>query len=82
MNVNFTKPFTDLEGKTIEGSNTLGQILANSLKFWGWATAMHKGEEVNLDLSDYDTLKNFIKGNKALTVLAKAQLLQTLGEYK
>ena len=40
-----------------------------------WAQKIYNGETLDLDPSDESTLKEFIKSNEALTVLAKAQLL-------
>jgi hypothetical protein len=48
------------------------------LKFWGWATKLHSGIELDLDDSDMEVFKNFIKESESLTVLAKAQILKSL----
>jgi hypothetical protein len=40
-----------------------------------WAQKMYSGETLDLDKSDESTLKEFIKGNDQLTILAKAQIL-------
>lgn len=81
--INFNKLMVDLDGKEIEGAN-LGKILAqtliqsskgDALKYWSWATKMHEGKELDLDKSDEETLKNFIKESETLTILTKAQAL-------
>jgi hypothetical protein len=82
--INFNKNLLDLEGKEIEGAN-IGKIVAqtlvqsskgDALKYWGWATKMNAGEELDLDKSDTETLKNFIKESETLTILTKAQALE------
>lgn len=63
---------------------TLGKLLANqiafsskgdALKLFNWAQKMYSGEALDLDKSDESTLKELIKTNEALTIIAKAQLL-------
>ena len=82
--INFNKNLLDLDGKEIEGAN-IGKIVAqtlvqsskgDALKYWGWATKMNAGEELDLDKSDTETLKNFIKESETLTILTKAQALE------
>ena len=82
--INLNKAITDLDGNPIEGSN-LGKLVAqmlvtsskgDALKYMAWALKLHAGEEVELDPSDKETLKNFIKDHDQLTVLSKAQMLQ------
>ena len=43
--------------------------------FRSWAQKMYGGEKLDLDPSDESTLKEFVKSNEQLTVLAKAQIL-------
>jgi hypothetical protein len=82
--INFNKNLLDLDGKEIEGAN-IGKIVAqtlvqsskgDALKYWGWATKLNAGEELDLDKSDTETLKNFIKESETLTILTKAQALE------
>jgi len=82
--INLNKAITDLDGNAIEGSN-LGKLVAqmlvtsskgDALKYMAWALKLHAGEELELDPSDKETLKNFIKDHDQLTVLSKAQMLQ------
>jgi hypothetical protein len=76
----------DLDGSEISGVNlakVVAQTLSQSpkgdpLKFWGWATKLHSGIELDLDDSDMEVFKNFIKESESLTVLAKAQILKSL----
>jgi hypothetical protein len=48
----------------------------DALKFWDWAKKLFKGEVLDLDKSDQETLKGFVKDSDSFTVLAKAQLLE------
>jgi hypothetical protein len=70
-------------GKTINA----GKLIANSLvqqskgdalKFWDWAIALNKGEVLDLDTSDQETFKNFVKDNEGLPIITKAQILHKL----
>lgn len=72
-----------LDGKELPESNVgklIAQVLVQSnkgdaLKIWHWAQKLHAGEELDLDPSDKEMLKNLIKDNETLTILAKAQAL-------
>jgi len=81
--INLNKAIKDLDGNDIEGSN-LGKLVAqmlvtsskgDALKFMAWALKLHAGEILELDPSDKETLKNFIKDHDQLTILSKAQML-------
>lgn len=86
--LDFNKPLKGLDGKEVIGPDdnaiNLGQFLAgqlasagkgDALKMFTWATKIYNGESLDLDPSDASTLKEFIKSNETMTVLAKAQLL-------
>jgi len=86
MKLNFNFNLVDLDGKEINDANA-GKLLANTLinqtkgdavKYWEWALALNKGEVIDLDTSDQETLKNFVKDTEVLPVLTKAQLLKVL----
>lgn len=86
MKLDFNFNLIDLDGNQIENANA-GKLLANTLvqqakgdavKYWEWALSLNKGEIIDLDSSDQETLKSFIKDSEALAVLAKGQLLQVL----
>jgi hypothetical protein len=86
MKLNLNHSLIGLDGKEIAESN-LGKLVANILatsnkgdaaKMWHWALKLHAGEELELDPSDVETLKTFIKENEQLTVLSKAQALACL----
>lgn len=77
------KAILGLDGKEIADSN-IGQLIAqilvqgskgDALKFWHWAQKLYKGEELDLDPTDTETLKNAIKDSESLTILSKAQAL-------
>jgi hypothetical protein len=73
----------DLKDQTIKAGKLLANALAqgskgDALKFWDWAVNLNKGEILDLDSSDQETIKNFIKDSEGFTILAKAQLLQVL----
>lgn len=93
MLLDFNKYLKDLDGVETENPNThIGKGLANTLvaqsegdaiKYWGWALKLNNKESIDVDESDYNTLKEFIKSNKNTTILFKAQLLEILGsEFK
>lgn len=70
----------DNEGEDVSMGKLLSSQLASSnkgdaLKLFTWAQKIYNGESLDLDPSDTQTLKDFIKSNDFLTVLAKAQLL-------
>ena len=67
--IDLNKAIADLDGKEIEGSN-LGKLVAqmlvsaskgDALKFMSWALKLHAGEVLELDPTDKDVLKGFIK---------------------
>jgi hypothetical protein len=64
-------------GKLIAES-LVGQTKGDALKFWDWAVALNKGEILDLDTSDQETFKNFVKDNERLPILTKAQILHKL----
>lgn len=86
--LDFSKQLVGLDGNPVKDSNdngiTLGHLLSgqlaqsnkgDALKLFTWAQKLYAGEQLDLDPSDESTLKEFIKNNEQLTVLAKAQLL-------
>ena len=86
--LDFNQALKGLDGtevKDMDGTSiTLGKLLSSqlasankgdALKMFTWAQKIYNGETLDLDPSDETTLKDFIKSNEQLTVLAKAQLL-------
>lgn len=91
MKINFALPFKNLEeeeivenGKTVLLSKVLAPVMASQtegvdvLKFYDWSRSIFKGETIDLDRTDLDIIKNFIKSNKQLSVLGKGRLLEAL----
>lgn len=84
--IDLNKNAIGLDGIEMQGMNlgkVVAQTLVNSssgdpLKFWHWATKLYGGEGLDLDDSDKDLLKKFIKDSDVLTVLAKAQILKLI----
>ena len=79
----FNFDFIGLDDQVFEGGNA-GKMLAgalasaskgDALKFWGWALKLNEGQELDLDKSDFDILKQFIKDCDRLPVITKAQAL-------
>lgn len=86
MKVDLNFDLSELDGTPAQGIN-LGKIIAGSLvqqtkgdalKYWDWAVALNKGEALELDSSDQETLKNFVKENENMTIYVKAQFLMAL----
>ena len=83
MKLNLNLPIVGLDGTEIADSNVgklIAQVLAqgskgDALKFWHWAQKLYAGEELDLDPTDAETLKNAIKDSESLTILSKAQAL-------
>jgi hypothetical protein len=73
----------DQTGKTINAGKVVAQNLVqqskgDALKFWDWAVALNKGETLDLDSSDQETFKNFVKDSEGFFILTKAQILHKL----
>ena len=84
MKLDFNFNLVDLDGNHIENANA-GKLLASTLvqqtkgdavKLWELALALNKEQVIDLDSSDQEMVKNFIKDSEALAVIAKGQLLQ------
>lgn len=86
--IDFNQALKGLDGKSVKDVDdkdiTLGKLLSSqlasankgdALKLFTWAQKCYNGEPLDLDPSDETTLKDFIKNNESMTVLAKAQLL-------
>lgn len=91
--LNFNVALKTLDGQEVNDEKgqalTLGRVLANqlagatkgdALKLFGWAQKIYNGDSLDLDKSDESTLKDFIKNNDQLTVLAKAQMLTAFND--
>lgn len=86
--LNFNVALKGLDGQEVKDEKgeplMIGRFLSSqlasatrgdALKFFGWAQKLYNGDSLDLDKSDESTLKDFIKSNDQLTVLAKAQML-------
>ena len=86
--LDFNQPLKGLDGKEVKDekdqSILMGKLLASqlaqaskgdALKMFSWALKLHDGSPLDLDASDVDTLKEFIKNSEGSTILLKAQLL-------
>jgi hypothetical protein len=91
--MNFNKALVGLDGiaakETDDKDLTVGRVLAgrlisasrgDALKMFSWAQKLYNGKALDLDKSDIETLKEFVKNDEQLTVLAKAQILMVLLE--
>lgn len=84
VNLNFA--LKDLDGNEVENSNAgkiVAQVLQSStkgdaLKNWEWAVGLHTNGELDLDSSDFETLKTFVKTHEQLPSITKAQVLLRL----
>jgi hypothetical protein len=83
MKLNFNFNLVNLDGIEIENANA-GKVLANALvqqpkgdalKIWEISLALNKGEIVDLDSSDQELIKNFIRETDAINIIAKGQIL-------
>jgi hypothetical protein len=83
MKLDFNFDFIGLDDQVFEGGNA-GKMLAgalasaskgDALKFWDWAKKLFKGEVLDLDKSDQETFKVFIKDSE-LPIIYKAQILE------
>ena len=88
--INFNAPVIGLDSvalKDATGEVSLGKIFApviagqnkgDSLKLLSWAMGIFKGEDLALDKSDINVLKELIDTDNQMTILVKAQLLEIL----
>lgn len=86
MKIDLNAFIIDLDGSEIKDSN-MGKIVAqmlitetkgDALKFWDWAQKLYKGEVLDLDKSDQEVFKNFIKDSEKIPIITKAQILDKL----
>jgi hypothetical protein len=73
----------DEKRQTVNVAKTVANYLVqqskgDALKFWDWAVALNKGEVLDLDSSDQETFKAFIKDHEYLPIITKAQILHKL----
>jgi hypothetical protein len=82
--IDLQKPLLELDGSDSKG-DPLAKWLANMLKvsrtgdaikYLDWAIELTKSGVLELDDSDYDALKQFIKEDSTVVNLVKGQLLR------
>jgi hypothetical protein len=83
MKLDFNFNLVNLDGEELKDANA-GKVLANALiqqtkgdavKIWEIALSLNKGDIVDLDSSDQELIKNFIKETELINIIAKGQLL-------
>lgn len=72
------QPMNDANAGKLLAQTLVSGTKGDALKFWEWGVKLSKGEALDLDSSDQETLKNTIKENESITILAKAQFLEVL----
>lgn len=85
----------NLDGKEMEGDEEgahAGKLIASLLsrateaespiKFFDWALKLYNKQDLQLDDSDFETLKKFVKSHKGLFAIAQAQILTYFTEAK
>ena len=90
MVINLNQSLVDMEGTPIPDAE-MNKILANALqnsrtgdalKLWNWAVKLYNNEELDLDPSDFSTIRAFVEAEQTFPVLTKAQILTALDASK
>ncbi len=89
MKVNFNYEILDMESRPMldvdQTPAMAGKILANALvmqpegeiiKYFDWALRLHRGEIIDLDRTDQNVIKEFIKNSRTMVILVKVRLLE------
>lgn len=81
MKLDLNTALLDLDGKPMENvGKLLASVLAASaegdpVKYMGWAQTLHKGEAIEIDVADSETLKKFVERSQNITNLLKSAIL-------
>lgn len=69
-------------GKTLANlfTRTGSERVSNPVKYFDWALKLYNKQSIEVDESDLDEIKKFIKDHSTLFVIAKAQILKKLNE--
>lgn len=67
-------------GKILSSLLVKATEVENPVKFFDWALTLYKKQPLELDKSDMDLLKKFVKGHKQMFVFAQAQILNKISE--
>lgn len=89
IKIDLNVPLLDLEGKHSSDVEalTINKLAANAmasgqevdaLKFFNWAQKLYNGSVIEVDESDFGTIKRFFENHKTMYVIAKGQILQLL----
>lgn len=90
VTLGFEQKFESLK-KSEDGDTLLRETLSDWLardtgkepiKFWSWALALHKGETISIDDSDFKKLYDWVHDHEAFTAAFKAQCLMYMNEEK
>lgn len=85
--LNLTAQINGLDGQPMKESPTLGKVLGSALvsgskgdpiKYLDWALKLYNEGKIEVDDADFEAIKEFIKNNDGLTILAKGQLLKQM----
>lgn len=93
MRLNFDFDLLGLDGQPLQNSDgtpvhagkflaalLAGQTQGDAYKLFGMAASLYRRERLDLDKSDTKTLRDIIESATNITILAKAQLLETIDE--
>jgi hypothetical protein len=88
VNLKFDFPIVDLDGKEIEKSGKMvaailmGEKQGDAVKYFDWALKVNKGEELSVDDSDFNKIKEIVTKTEVVFIIVKGQLLKYLQEVK
>lgn len=88
LDLNF--PITQINGEAFENEKqTVGQLFANALvsqakgdplKYYGWGILLATNKPIELDESDLQTLKEFVRSSENMTILLKGPVMQAISK--
>lgn len=60
----------------------VGQAQGNVVKYYDWAVALHKGQPIEVDQADWETLRRFIENAPTITILGKRQMMDVMDKAR
>jgi len=90
LTINLNVPLLTLEGTEVPDTNQ-GKLLANllisgskgqAIKQYDWAMTLWKKGVLQVDKTDFDTVRALVDSAEQLTILAKAQILQRMDSQR
>jgi hypothetical protein len=78
----------DLDGTEVAhagqviGNKLVGTNSSDYLKWFQWGQSLYNKKSISVDNADFDSIKDFIKNHKEITVLAKAPVMEYLTNLK